>query len=215
MKLLIQGSYAPGLGASFGTHDGGGAVDIWVVDPDDRSLLLDDIPQMVTALRQSGFAAWFRPEDMLYDGMYAHIHAIAIGDADLSEDARAQLDGSYGYFAGQNGLPQPEFNGPDPHGGALVCPWMTQSVASPTPLALACQRPIEDYTRMTIEGHTINRRTYLMLQTAQALYGGPGNLLWITQGSYSTGVAASFGTHDGGGAVDISIRHRESRDFLY
>ena len=89
MTLLIQGSYDAGLGASFGTHDGGGAVDIWMVYPGNTSQLLPDIEQAVWALRQSGFAAWFRPANMLYDGMYPHIHAIAIGDADLSESARA------------------------------------------------------------------------------------------------------------------------------
>jgi hypothetical protein len=224
MKLLIQGSYAPGLGASFGTHDGGGAVDIWTVDPADTGRLLDDIPAMVTALRQAGFAAWFRPADMLYDGMYPHIHAIAIGDAELSEGARAQIEGQHGYFAGQNGLPQPEFAGPDPHGGPIICSWMTQqasapqSVPSPSPAgpaSIACQPPVDDYTRVAVNGYTVNQRTHLMLQTAQALYGGPGNLLSITQGSYSAGVGASFGTHDGGGVVDISIRHPESLEFLY
>ncbi len=213
MRLLIQGSYAPGLGASFGTHDGGGAVDIWAVDPNNTDQLLGDIPQMVTALRQAGFAAWYRPANMLYQGMFPHIHAIAVGDAELSEAARAQLTGEHGYFRGRNGLPEVEFAGPDPHGGPILCDWMremgyqTTSSSSQTATAAVCQPPINDYTRVTVNGHTLNRRTHVMLQTAQALYGGPGNLLTVTQGSYSPGTSASFGTHDGGGAVDISIRH--------
>ncbi|HEX8682643.1 MAG TPA: hypothetical protein VF707_10050 [Ardenticatenaceae bacterium] len=126
MYLLIQGSYAPGLGASFGTHDGGGVVDIWTVDPDDTDQLLEDIPQMVAALRQSGFAAWYRPADMLYIGMKHHIHAVAVGDAELSSAAMAQLTGEHGYFRGRNGLPEVEFAGPDPHGGPILCPWMSE-----------------------------------------------------------------------------------------
>jgi hypothetical protein len=163
---------------------------------------------------------------MLYQGMYPHIHAIAIGDAELSEAAWQQVHGPEGYFAGRNGLPQPEVAGADPHGGPTICPWMegmpglptaqvTATAIPLTPVPLACAPPVDDYTRVMVEGHTVSRRTLLMLESAQALYGGPGNLLWVTQGSYSTGVGASFGTHDGGGAVDISIRHPESFEFLY
>ncbi len=222
MRLLIQGSYEAGLGASFGTHDGGGAVDIWMVYPDDTSQLLPDIEQAVWALRQSGFAAWFRPANMLYEGMFPHIHAIAVGDAGLSEAAREQIYGEQGYFAGQNGLPQAGFAGPDPHGGPILCPWMEQAqgsgvgAATRAPLrAEACQPPVDEYTRVTVEGQTISQRTYGMLEVAQALYGGAGNLLWVTQGSYSDGVDASFGTHAGGGAVDLSIRHPQTGEFLY
>ena len=126
--LLIQGSYEPGLDASFGTHDGGGAVDVWMVDPNNWNERLSDveIEQIVLAMRQSGFAAWFRPANMLYEGMRPHIHAIAIGDADLSPAAWDQLYAPHGYFAGNNGLPEPEFAGPEPHGEPIVCPWMPE-----------------------------------------------------------------------------------------
>ncbi|MCB0075913.1 MAG: hypothetical protein KDD73_00735 [Anaerolineales bacterium] len=231
MQLLIQGSYAPGLGASFGTHDGGGAVDVWAINPD-TGALLDDIPQMVWAMRQSGFAAWFRPADMLYEGMYPHIHAIAIGDDELSAAAYDQIHASYGYFAGNNGLPDVEFAGPDPHGGPIICDWMDSSVYGstasapvPTPTlpppaptattSLACARPSDSYSRVTVNGWTLSQRSYGMLQVAQSLYGGPGDLLQVTQGSYSAGVSGSFGTHDGGGAVDLSIRHPQSGAILY
>lgn len=217
MRLVIQGSYAPGLSASFGTHDGGGAVDIWTVEPNNTDVLIEDIPAMVRALRQAGFAAWYRPANQLYQGMFPHIHAVAIGDAELSQSAMAQLTGDEGYFRGRNGLTDEGLTGEDPHGGPLLCPWMAEAgykLLTP-PAALACQPPVEDYQRVTVDGHVLNQRTYTMLQTAQALYGGPGNLLWITQGSYTEATEASFGTHAGGGAVDISIRHPESYEFLY
>jgi hypothetical protein len=124
MRLLVQGSHVPGFGPSFGTHDGGGAVDVWAVNPDNRDELLTDIPEMVVALRLAGFAAWYRPADMLYQGMLPHIHAIAIGDSELSPAARTQIEGPDGYFAGRNGLPDAAFAGPDPHGGPILCDWM-------------------------------------------------------------------------------------------
>ena len=222
-KLLIQGSYAPGLGASFGTHDGGGAVDVWTIDPETGELL-SDIEGMVWAMRQSGFAAWFRPANMLYQGMYPHIHAIAIDDADISAAAYDQIHAPHGYFAGRNGLPEPEFAGPDPHGGPIICDWMDSSVYGSTsaapeptaqPAAQSCVRPSDSYTRVTVNGWTLSQRSHEMLQRAQALYGGPGNLLQVTQGSYNSSIAGSFGTHDGGGAVDISIRHPQSGVVLY
>jgi hypothetical protein len=80
---------------------------------------------MIRALRVAGFAAWLRDTDELYAGSVIHIHAIAIGDAELSEAARAQIDGTFGYLRGYNGLPQ--VNGvpiPDRHGGPVICAWM-------------------------------------------------------------------------------------------
>ncbi len=229
MFLLIQGSFTTSTQASFGTHAGGGAVDIWTVDPSNTSVLLEDIDGMVLALRQAGFAAWYRPANMLYQGMSHHIHAIAIGDAELSPDAEAQLMGDEGYFRGRAGLPQEEFRLPDPHDGPILCDWMVEAgysllpygeydgVESNTQAATTlaeCQAPVEDYSRITLDGHTINQRTYLMLLYADDLYDGPGNLLWITQGGYSDAVEASFGTHAGGGAVDISVRNPNSYEFM-
>lgn len=63
--------------------------------------------------------------------------------------------------------------------------------------------PAHNYTRTTYGGRTVNQRTKVMLQDAARLFGGP---LVLTQGSYNRGgVAASAGTHDGGGVVDISV----------
>lgn len=231
MFLLIQGSFTTNTQASFGTHAGGGAVDIWAVDPSNTSLLLGDIDAMVLALRQAGFAAWFRPANMLYQGMSPHIHAIAIGDTELSEEAEAQLVGDEGYFRGRAGLPQEEFRLPDPHDGPILCDWMVAAGYSLLPYGkgdaiespasdpvvnnvAVCQSPTEDYSRITIDGQTLNRRTYTMLLYAQELYQGPGNLLWITQGGYTEAVDASFGTHAGGGAVDISVRNPSTYEFM-
>lgn len=123
---LTQGSYnAGGVAASFGTHDGGGAVDLSVRSRADWSVLEAEIAPMIAALRAAGFAAWLRDTDELYPGSPIHIHAIAIGDAELAEAARAQLDGTFGYLRGYNGLPQASgIPLPDGHGGPLICGWM-------------------------------------------------------------------------------------------
>lgn len=126
-QALMQGSYNPGgVSASFGTHDGGGALDLSVRDPLTGAVLDDQIPLMIRALRTAGFAAWLRDTGELYPGSPIHIHAIAIGDAELSQAARDQLDGTFGYFRGYNGLPQE--NGtplPDTSGDLIVCAWMS------------------------------------------------------------------------------------------
>ncbi len=122
---LTQGSYSTSVSASFGTHDGGGAVDLSVRSPIDWAVLESEIDPMIRALRTAGFAAWLRAENELYPGSPIHIHAIAIGDADLSPAARAQIDGRFGYLRGYDGLPQ--VNGiprPDPYGGPTLCAWM-------------------------------------------------------------------------------------------
>ncbi|MBK1787713.1 peptidoglycan-binding domain-containing protein [Prauserella cavernicola] len=90
---VTQGSYnAGGVGASGGTHDGGGAVDLSVRG-------LSDTDAAVKALREVGFAAWHRTESQ--GDWAAHIHAIAISDTDMSPEAQAQAGD---YFEGRNGL---------------------------------------------------------------------------------------------------------------
>jgi hypothetical protein len=125
-KAITQGSYNPGgVAASFGTHDGGGAVDIAVKDLRTGAVLRNELPSAIRALRITGFAAWVREPDELYQGSPIHIHAIAIGDAELSTAAKDQLTGTFGYFLGYNGLPQTN-NIPiaDRHGGPILCKWM-------------------------------------------------------------------------------------------
>lgn len=125
-QAITQGSYNPGgVSASFGTHDGGGAVDISVRSYVDWSILTGEIEPMLDALRVAGFAAWLRDTGELYANSPIHIHAIAVGDADLSPGARAQIDGEFGYLRGYNGLP-PDYGGPalDIYGDPVVCNWM-------------------------------------------------------------------------------------------
>lgn len=124
-QRISQGSYnAGGVSASFGTHDGGGAVDISVRSFVDWSVMEDEIPLMVESLRVAGFAAWLRrPGDYIYDWPI-HIHAIAIGDAELSADAAAQIDGEFGYLYGYDGLPRETGPQEDRHGGPILCTWM-------------------------------------------------------------------------------------------
>ena len=123
---ITQGSYNPGgVAASFGTHDGGGAVDLSVLNPRTGQIMRDDFPKAIHALRVAGFAAWVREPNELYNGSPIHIHAIAIGDAELSPAAKDQLTGTFGYFLGYNGLPKTDnIPVPDRHGGPILCQWM-------------------------------------------------------------------------------------------
>jgi len=70
-----------------------------------------------------------------------------------------------------------------------------------------CRTPSDDYELVEINGNLLNRRTLAMLEYAQTLYGGEIDLAGfsITQGSFHDNGAASFGTHLGGGAVDLSV----------
>lgn len=85
---LTQGSYnAGGVAASAGTHDGGGVADI-----------AQSEPVIAGVLRACGFAAWQR---FAHEGFAPHIHAVAVGDRDLSRSAAGQVED---FFAGLNGL---------------------------------------------------------------------------------------------------------------
>jgi hypothetical protein len=127
-NAIMQGSYNPGaVSASFGTHDGGGALDISVRDPIDRRVLTAEIEPMLRALRFAGFAAWLRDTDSLYPGSPIHIHAIAIGDAELSPAAGEQIDGTFGYLRGYDGLPRDDgIPQPDTSGDMVLCQWMVE-----------------------------------------------------------------------------------------
>jgi hypothetical protein len=91
--VLTQGSYSTSVSASAGTHDGGGTVDMRV-----RDWSTEQTRTVVRALREAGFAAWYRGPA---NGFTPHIHAVAIGDGQLSDEARSQVAS---YFAGGNGL---------------------------------------------------------------------------------------------------------------
>jgi hypothetical protein len=122
---ITQGSYSDDVAASFGTHSGGGAIDLSVMRQGTYTVLWDDVEPLIHALRAAGFAAWLRDYGELYPNSPIHIHAIAIGDAELSVAAQDQLTGPAGYFRGYNGLPD-SFGGPFPdrHGGPVLCQWM-------------------------------------------------------------------------------------------
>jgi hypothetical protein len=96
---LTQGSYNPGgVGASAGTHDGGGVVDVTVT-----GLTTTQRWQLVRALRTVGFAAWLRTPAQ---GFSYHVHAVAIGDPDIwqRDGGHVARDQVCDYWRGRNGL---------------------------------------------------------------------------------------------------------------
>ena len=125
---VTQGSYHDNGSASFGTHLGGGAVDLSVLRQGTYTVLWDDIEPLLRALRTAGFAAWLREYGEVYPDSPIHIHAIAIGDRELSSAAEEQLTGPAGYFRGYSGLPIVPDGSPTPdrYGGPIMCPWMTE-----------------------------------------------------------------------------------------
>lgn len=90
---LTQGSYNKGVGASAGTHDGGGVVDISV-----SGLSAAERSVAAMSLRKAGFFAWTRTPAQ---GFQYHIHAVAIGDKQLAPAARSQITQG---FQDRNGL---------------------------------------------------------------------------------------------------------------
>ena len=121
-KAITQGSYHDNGELSFGTHLGGGAVDLSVIQLPEWVVLWDEVDLLIRALRASGFAAWLRNYGEVYPESPVHIHANAIGDAELSQAAIDQLTGPNGYFRGFTGLPNKQE--PDRHGGPVLCQWM-------------------------------------------------------------------------------------------
>lgn len=89
-----QGGYNNGgVAASAGTHDGSGALDVIC-----RGWTSSKRNKLLKALREVGWAAWYRTEAQ---GFIPHIHAIMIGDPDASAGAKYQVSE---YRAGRNGL---------------------------------------------------------------------------------------------------------------
>lgn len=126
-EAITQGSYTNSVALSFGTHAGGGAVDLSVIDTSTGNwvVLHDEIEPLIYALRVAGFAAWYRDYGVLSPDSPIHIHAIAIGDPDLSPSAEDQLTGEFGYFRGFDGLPREDgIPRQDKHGGPILCEWM-------------------------------------------------------------------------------------------
>jgi hypothetical protein len=138
-RSIILGSYRNNSVDGVGAHIGGGAVDISVTRPNSTYILFNDIEPLIRALRTVGFAAWLREDGEVGPGTEIHIHAVAIGDIDLSPAAQKQISGPAGYLRGYNGLP---FTSGDPgldrHGGPLICHWMREvgynDMRTPTPI---------------------------------------------------------------------------------
>lgn len=105
-----------------------GVVDLAVVTSDGR-VLYEEVDPLIRALRAAGFAAWLRDRGELSPKAEAHIHAVAVGDRQLSAEARAQLNGPDGYFFGGLGL-DAESPAPDRHGGPVLCRWMREAATA-------------------------------------------------------------------------------------
>lgn len=83
-----QGSYSTAVGASGGTHSGGGALDFARFRRDGREWTWNELCSIAICLRQVGFAAW--PRERIPGTWERHVHAEAIGCPDASAAAKAQ-----------------------------------------------------------------------------------------------------------------------------
>ena len=91
---ILQGSFSSDVAASGSTHSGGGVIDIAPTNGDWEGA--------VTALRKIGFAAWVRNvPGHGYAGSGEHIHAVLMGDEQLSDQAAIQVQS---YLNNDNGL---------------------------------------------------------------------------------------------------------------
>lgn len=100
LDRLRQGSYNPGVEASGGTHDEGGAADLSI-----SGLNGATVDRLVLTLRSYGCAAWHRTPDQGDWG--PHVHLIDSGANDLSDAAHDQV---VAYEQGKDGLAS---GGPD------------------------------------------------------------------------------------------------------
>lgn len=97
---VIKGQKIAKGDSSAGTHDGFGVVDLRTA-----GWSTDTRVKVLTALRETGNAAWYRTVAQGFDG--PHIHTVLMGEPDLSPAARRQVTA---YRNGHNGLAN---NGPD------------------------------------------------------------------------------------------------------
>lgn len=103
---LSQGSYTNAVGASAGTHAGGGVVDLSV-----RGLSRSNINRLVRSCRRVGLWAWYRDHT---SGFSPHIHVVRVGCTDLAPIARQQIVAAR---KGYNGLGHLGMGGKDRHRG--------------------------------------------------------------------------------------------------
>jgi hypothetical protein len=126
---LMQGSFNPGVSASAGTHDGGGAVDVGLNAGADSFAVQ---VAKVKALRRAGFRAWRRTPAQ---GFPYHVHCILAGDPWLSPAAAAQL---VQWDNRQNGLAD---HGPDDDPVDVAAGRPGGTVAKPIVLDIAWATP--------------------------------------------------------------------------
>ena len=109
---IVRGSYTgEGLRGAH-PHIGGGAVDVTLPHADPSAF-----SRVIVALRRMGFAAWVRCRQ----GQTPHIHAIAIGDREMSAAAHWQVTE---YFAGRDGRSRGRLD-PHRHLDAIPPLWTT------------------------------------------------------------------------------------------
>lgn len=100
---------------------------------------------------------------------------------------------------------------------ALLTPTATSTPGPVFYEPAGCWKPPDDYTRLTVNDHTLNTRTYKMLQQAALLYGGEIDVVGeaIIRGSYSNNSVNNLDPYLGGGAVDISVAAPKTNQVLY
>ncbi len=141
-EAIIRGSYRNDTLESIDPHLGGGVVDISVTRPKTDKVLYSEVEPLIRALRTVGFAAWLRDSDESGSGSGVYIHAIAIGDIDLSPADQEQLTGSGGYLRGNaSQLIISGNSGHDQHGGPVICRWMVDAGYADSPASTPIPTP--------------------------------------------------------------------------
>lgn len=121
---------------------------------------------------------------------------------------KAPVDGSFGPVTKAAVQAYERKNGwkPDGVAGARVQAALAKEVkALPKADWKTVAPPPSDYRIVNFRGVKVNVRTRVMIERAESYMKqmGINTKLSFSQGSYSTSVSASAGTHDGGGALDI------------
>lgn len=141
--LYAQGSYSNGS-KSAGTHSGGGAVDIRVVNMNAKERI-----ETVRDGRTVGMAIYYRTIAYNRDGSLLwgpHIHGVSIGCPDASPSAKAQM---VSYKNGRNALAS---NAKDPHAALGIKPTTWEQY-------LAKQKGVAVVTSPTIGRVSPNRKS--------------------------------------------------------
>jgi hypothetical protein len=117
---MYQGSYHKGVGASAGTHDKGGVIDVHPQVGKHGQVAI------VRALRRVGFAAWHRP---YVKGLWGeHIHAVDMQNKDLTPIAAQQV---VAYKKHYNGLGHLGMGGKDDGPKVTIQTWAQYKARHP------------------------------------------------------------------------------------